>query len=343
MRNILITGGAGFIGINTAMHFLEKNDNVFILDNCSRKGTEYNIKLLKKKFPRVNFTLGDIRDNKKVEEAAKGKDIILHFAGQVAVTTSVFNPREDFEINALGTLNVLEAMRKYSPKAILLYTSTNKVYGGMEGEKIIKNEKRYAFKDLPFGISEKYPLDFHSPYGCSKGSADQYVRDFARIYDLKTIVFRQSCIYGPYQFGIEDQGWVAWFVIAALLGKKISIYGDGKQVRDILFIGDLIDAYEKAIDNIKVTKGKIYTIGGGRKFSISVWEEFQPILEKKLKKKIKFAKADWRPGDQLIYISDIRKAKQDFQWSPKTKPEDGISELIDWADANLEIIKKVML
>lgn len=342
MRKILITGGAGFIGTNTAIRFLKNNDKVSIYDDLSRKGTSNNIELLKKEFPKVEFIQADIRNNKKIEEAVKGKDIVFHFAGQVAVTTSVLNPREDFDINALGTLNILEAVRKYNPKAILLYTSTNKVYGGMEDEKIIEKATRYEYKNLPFGISEKYPLDFHSPYGCSKGTADQYVRDYARIYDLKTIVFRQSCIYGPYQFGIEDQGWVAWFVLAVLFNKQISIYGDGKQVRDLLFIGDLIDAYEKAISNSKVTQGQIYNIGGGKKFSYSIWREFQPVLEKKIGKKIKITKADWRPGDQLIYISDTRKAKKDFRWSPKITLEDGLSELIDWAKLHQDTIEKVI-
>lgn len=342
MRNILITGGAGFIGINTAEYFLKKGDKVFILDNLSRRGSEIHLKWLKKNFPDVKFIKGDIRNFNLLKKNVSGKDIIFHFAGQVTVTNSVKNPREDFEINTLGTFNLLEAVRLVNYKAILVYSSTNKVYGSMADQEIIETEDRYLYKNLKRGIPETYPLDFHSPYGCSKGSADQYVRDYARIYGLKTVVFRQSCIYGPNQFGVEDQGWIAWFIIAALFNKQITIYGNGKQVRDILFIDDLINAFELAVKNINKTRGEIYNIGGGHKFSISIWRDSKHLLEKFMKKTIKESFGDWRPGDQKIYISNTDKAAEDFNWKPSVKPINGVEELVNWMIRNKNILGKVV-
>ncbi|OGK29790.1 CDP-paratose 2-epimerase [Candidatus Roizmanbacteria bacterium RIFCSPHIGHO2_12_FULL_33_9] len=332
---ILITGGAGFIGVNTAVHFLRKGHAVSIYDNLSRKNVKNNLAFLIKNFPKTEILKRDVRDFESLSKAVEGKDVVFHFAGQVAVTSSVENPREDFDNNALGTLNLLESVRLSKSKPIILYSSTNKAYGGLEDLKIIEKKTRYAFKDLPLGISENRNLDFHSPYGCSKGAADQYVRDYARIYGLKTVVFRQSCIYGPHQYGVEDQGWLAWFIIALHLGKKLTIYGNGKQVRDVLFIQDLIDAFELAIKNINRTKGKIYNIGGGFSNSISVWLEFGPMLEKLMKKKINVNFANWRPGDQRIFISDIRKAKKDFGWEPSTSIYEGLKMLYDWVRKNM--------
>lgn len=343
MRNILIIGGAGFIGVNTASYYLKKNDRVWILDNLSRIGSKLNLRWLLDNFPKAKFIEGDVRDLALLKKSVLNKDIVFHFAGQVAVTTSVKNPIEDFEINALGTINLLEALREKNKKAILIFSSTNKVYGGMEDEVLIEKKDRYEYKNLKNGVSEKQPLDFHSPYGCSKGSADQYVRDYARIYGLNTIVFRQSCIYGYHQFGMEDQGWIAWFIIALLLGKKITIYGNGKQVRDILFISDLIEAFDMAIKNINKTKGQIYNIGGGIDFNLSVWREFKPILEKLYGKSLSQIYKDWRPGDQLIYISDTRKANLDFKWKPRINVEEGIKELYDWVTRNKDILNKAQL
>ncbi len=336
-KNVLIIGGAGFIGINCASYYLLKGDKVTIFDNFSREGSRKNIEWLKGEFTdkKVNIIIGDIRhDLHKLEKLIKSADLIFHLAAQVAVTSSVENPREDFEINALGTFNVLEAVRKSASKAVLIYSSTNKVYGGLEDLKIAEGKTRYKFKNLPNGVSEERSLDFHSPYGCSKGTADQYVRDYARIYGLNTIVFRQSCIYGPHQFGIEDQGWVAWFIIALTLGKKITIYGNGKQVRDLLYVDDLISAYDIAAKNIKKTKGQIYNIGGGIKNTISIWYDFKPILEKLFNRKLSPNFSKWRPGDQPIYVSDIRKAKKDFGWEPKVEVKEGIKKLYDWVLSN---------
>jgi len=253
---VIITGAAGFIGGHAATHFLGRGDTVIGVDNLSRRGNSENLQWLRKQAGDFQFIAGDIRSQTDMDRLfAQHKDAgaVLHLAGQVAVTTSVVNPRMDFEANALGTLNILEAVRQHCPQAAFLYASTNKVYGGMEQIVIVEKDGRYAYRDLPQGMPEITPLDFHSPYGCSKGAGDQYVRDYARIYGLKTVVFRQSCIYGTRQFGIEDQGWVAWFTIASVLGKAITLYGDGKQVRDVLWVGDLISLYERAIERIDVS------------------------------------------------------------------------------------------
>lgn len=342
MLRVLITGGAGFVGINTAVHYWKKGAEVTIFDNLSRKGTRINLEWLKKSYQHVNTLIHDIRDAEAVTKAVKNQDLIFHFAGQVAVTTSVVNPRKDFEINTLGTLNVLEAIRKHNPQAILVYSSTNKVYGDLSMQKIKESTTRYEFVNLPHGVSESELLDFHSPYGCSKGAADQYVRDYARIYSLKTIVFRQSCIYGPHQFGVEDQGWVAWFLAAAILNKPITIYGNGKQVRDLLYIDDLINAYELAIKHIQTTSGQIYNLGGGAKNTISIWKEFGPLVEKLIGHKIKVTYRPTRPGDQPIFISDTRKAQTDFCWRPITKLEPGITILYNWLITNYDSTRQTL-
>jgi CDP-paratose 2-epimerase len=246
----------------------------------------------------------------------------------------VFKPREDFEINALGTFNVLEAARSSHNNPVVIYSSTNKVYGGMDDVTVVEHLSRYGYADLPQGASETQPLDFHSPYGCSKGAGDQYVRDYFRIYDLPTIVFRQSCIYGTRQFGVEDQGWVAWFVIAAITGRPISIYGDGKQVRDILFVDDLLDAYDTALQNIKMAAGQVFNVGGGIDKTLSVWAEFCPILEKMVGHSLPVTMGDWRPGDQKVYVSDIRKAEKELGWKPRVGVQEGVQRLFDWVSAN---------
>mgnify|MGYP000984062341 FL=1 len=332
----LITGGAGFIGSNYAARCLARGEKVVIFDNLSRRGADRNIEWLSDRFDRKAFELirEDIRNVAAIQDAAKGADKILHLAAQVAVTTSVTDPRTDFEINAGGTFNALEAARLSGRKPAFLYASTNKVYGGMEDVEVVELQTRYDYKDLPNGASELQPLDFHSPYGCSKGSGDQYVRDYHRIYDLPTIVFRQSCIYGTRQFGVEDQGWLAWFLIAAITGRPITIYGNGKQVRDVLFIEDLLDAYDAAFTHLDQSAGQVFNIGGGRENSISVWAEFGSLLENMLGKPIRTKNRDWRPGDQPVFISDIRKANDLLKWTPKVKLEQGIRRLYDWVKEN---------
>lgn len=338
-KRYFVTGGAGFIGVNYVSRLLERGEEVCVYDNLSRRGADENIKWLIGKFGRNSFRFveGDVRDQALLDKEMKGIEVIVHLAGQVAVTTSVSKPREDFEINALGTFNVLEAARSSGNSPILLYASTNKVYGGMEDVAVVEEEDQYKYRDFEYGISESHPLDFHSPYGCSKGSGDQYVRDYHRIYGLPTVVLRQSCIYGPRQFGIEDQGWVAWFVIAALLSKPIMIFGDGKQVRDILYIQDLLDVYDRCIEQISVSAGEVYNIGGGAENTISIWRQFSTILEDLLGERIEVKYSGWRPGDQFVYVSDIRKAKRDLGWEPRYDARAGIAELFNWVKTNRKL------
>lgn len=335
----LVIGGAGFIGCQVADHSLNKNDQVTVMDNFSRPGTLDNIRWLEAKHgKKLRIIPADIRmDNRILQEETADVDIVFHMAAQVAVTTSIINPREDFEMNALGTVNVLEAVRQSPNNPILIFASTNKVYGSLEDVTLVEREKRYEFKELKKGINEEHTLDFHSPYGCSKGAADQYVRDYYRIYGLKTITFRQSCIYGPRQFGIEDQGWVAHFAITALLNRALTIYGDGKQIRDVLEIKDLIGAYELAIDQIAITQGQIYNIGGGPNNQLSLLELIC-YLEELLGKKITYQFAEWRAGDQKIFVADISKAKKDFAWEPKITYTDGIKGLVEWIEENKDTI-----
>lgn len=332
---VIITGGCGFIGSNAASRYLQAGYEVVLVDNLSRPGSTRNLTWLETQ-GQPTFVNADIRDADRLNpifHEHRDAALILHLAGQVAVTTSVNNPRDDFETNALGTFNVLEAVRLAEIKAPLIYSSTNKVYGGMEDLEVVEVEGRYAYADLPNGISEDRNLDFHSPYGCSKGSADQYVRDYHRIYGLQTVVFRQSCIYGYRQFGVEDQGWVAWFTIAASLDRPITVYGDGKQVRDILFIDDLLDAFDAAAGNIRKTAGRVYNIGGGPANVISLLNLLTE-LEQRKGQAIPVQKDDWRPGDQKVYVSDIRLAHEELNWHPKISWKNGLGKLYDWVSSN---------
>jgi CDP-paratose 2-epimerase len=229
---------------------------------------------------------------------------------------------------------LLEAARWNGRNPVFLYASTNKVYGGMDDVKVVEKKLRWEYESLPFGAAESQPLDFHSPYGCSKGTGDQYVRDYHRIYGLRSVVLRQSCIYGPRQFGVEDQGWVAWMIIAAQTGKPITIYGDGKQIRDLLYVHDLLDGYDAAVQNIERVKGEIFNLGGGSENTMSIWTEFGPRLEKLLGRSIPVAQGDWRPGDQKVFVADIRKAQQMLGWKPKYSVEQGIRQLFGWVSEN---------
>jgi CDP-paratose 2-epimerase len=342
-RKVLITGGAGFIGANLADRLTAAGDNVTVFDDLSRKGSEKNLDWLRSVHGEdLRFIEGNVCDRAEIARAMQGAQVVYHLAAQTAVTTSVTDPATDFMINAAGTFNVLEAARAEGDNPVLLYTSTNKVYGEMEHVEVKEEATRYTYATLAQGVDEREPLDFHSPYGCSKGAADQYVRDYYRIYGLRTVVFRQSCIYGPRQMGVEDQGWVAWFVIASLLGKRLNIYGDGKQVRDLLYVSDLIDAYQAAVDNIETTAGQVYNMGGGPENTISVWREFEPVLSKVLGQKIpEPAFGEWRPGDQKVFFCDTSKAARDFGWTAKTRAEDGIRQLAEWVAANRELFEEV--
>ena len=337
---IFITGGAGFIGSNAADYFLKQGNDVIVYDNLSRKGGLFNLEWLRGRHGEgLTFYQADIRDYDDLAGRIQGTDVVLHLAGQVAVTTSVSDPREDFEINALGTFNVLEAVRHHCPQAAVLYASTNKVYGGLEGVRISETDSRHTYTDFVNGIPENMPLDFHSPYGCSKGAGDQYTIDYARIYGLRSVSLRQSSIYGPRQFGIEDQGWVAHFIIAACLNRSIAIYGDGKQVRDILYISDLIRAYQLAIERIDEVKGQALNLGGGPENTLTIWSEFGPMLESMLGRTIPVEYADWRPGDQRVFFANVNRARQLLGWQPLVSPADGIAKLLDWVSTNRQLFE----
>lgn len=340
---ILITGGAGFIGCNAAARFIRRRDEVTVVDNLSRRGTEENLQWLRS-VGSFEFVKADIRDRLSMAQILserKKLSVVLHLAAQVAVTTSVLDPREDFDINALGTLNLLEAIRESGRDLIFLFSSTNKVYGNLGDLDIKEGRRKYSFRDNPQGVTERQNLDCYSPYGCSKGCADQYVRDYNRIYGLRTVVLRQSCIYGSRQFGVEDQGWLAWFIIAGVLGLPITIYGNGKQVRDVLFVDDLLDCFDKVVEHIGSARGQIYNVGGGAENQVSLLE-FLDLLSELRGKEIKPAFAARRPGDQPIYVSDISKARKQLGWQPKVGVGEGVQRLYDWVLANKETVKKVL-
>ncbi len=338
MGKILVTGGCGFIGSNLMNRLLARGEQAVAFDNLSRRGALKNRAWLQDTYgSRFQLIQADVRDARAIADAARDADVIVHLAGQVAVTTSVADPRSDFEINALGTFNALEAARLSGRNPIFILSSTNKVYGGMDDVAVVERATRYAFRDFPNGVSEHQPLDFHSPYGCSKGASDQYARDYHRIYGLRSVVFRQSAIYGPRQFGEEDQGWLAWFIIAAVTGKPITIYGDGKQVRDMLYVDDLLDAYEAAIARIDRVAGRVYNMGGGAQNTISVWMEFLPMLEKLLGKKIPYAVGDWRPGDQRVCVYDTALAARELDWHAKVSIHAGVEKLFNWVKDNVAL------
>lgn len=342
-KKILITGGAGFIGINTARHFLKKGWQVTLFDNFSRKGTDINIRNLKHEYKAGwRVVRGDVVTNINLLEREVAKaDAVIHLAAQVAVTTSITAPRDDLSINVIGTFNVLEAIRQSKHKPPLIYSSTNKVYGALPHYDIVERGERYHFKNKNiqrFGISERELLDFHSPYGCSKGAADQYVIDYGRIYDLDTVVLRQSCVYGEHQFGVEDQGWVAWFTIAAMHKKPITLYGTGKQVRDVLYVGDLVTLYEKVLSNIKRVKGRAYNVGGGPKNTLSLLE-FLPFLEREMNVPIKHSFALVRAGDQPIFVADTRLVTEHLGWSPTTSFLEGFVRMREWMDNHKDALK----
>jgi CDP-paratose 2-epimerase len=340
-NRVVVIGGAGFVGSHVADSFLSEGFDVTVFDAKLRRGSEVNLAWLRERHRGMCVTQGDVRDLAGVTAAVRDADVIFHLAGQVAVTTSVEDPATDFEINARGTLNVLEAARASGRRPIVVFTSTNKVYGGMEDVEIVERPTRYEFAALPHGVSESRPLDFHSPYGCSKGAAEQYVRDYARIYGLPTVVFRMSCIYGPRQFGTEDQGWLAHFAIAAANGGRLTIWGDGKQVRDILFVEDLVRAFRLAVENIEVTAGNVYNIGGGPGNTISVWAEFGDVIAELTGDEVPVRYEHWRPGDQLCYVSDTRRAERDMGWTPAIEPRAGIRRLWDWVSTSAVTVPAV--
>jgi CDP-paratose 2-epimerase len=336
-KRILITGGAGFIGSNAARYFGARNWSVTVLDNLSRAGTEKNLIWLRDGTT-FDFEQVDVRDQPAIDRVlAEGRfDAVLHLAAQVAVTTSVTDPRMDFAVNALGTFNMLDAVRVHCPEAVFIFASTNKVYGKVAAAGTELRGNRYAYSDRPHGISENEPLDFLSPYGCSKGAADQYALDFAKTYGIPATAFRQSCIYGPRQFGVEDQGWVAWFVIAAILGRDVTIFGDGKQVRDVLHIDDLLRAYDAAIRAPDKVAQQAFNVGGGPAHVLSLLDLIA-LLEARLDCKMTLRWGDWRPGDQQAYVSDVRKLESALGWKSEISVSTGVGQLIDWVAQNRHV------
>jgi CDP-paratose 2-epimerase len=334
----LITGGCGFVGTNLADAVLGKGEDVVIIDNLSRLGARENLTWLRSRHGSDwRFVAGDIRDAEAIARVVQDTRprALAHLAGQVATTRSLENPRSDFEINALGTLNVLEAVRLHSPSTILLYSSTNKVYGSLGHLRYEETATRYALTDHPHGLNEELPLDGRSPYGCSKLAADQYVRDYHRTYDIPTVVFRHSSMYGGRQFTTYDQGWIGWFCLKALemmdpSAPAFTISGNGKQVRDVLYADDLVSAYLFAVGESEQTAGRIYNIGGGPANSLSLLELFA-LLEQSVGVAMRFRRLDWRPGDQKVFIADYRKAQRDLGWSPTVDPDAGIRSMVEWS------------
>jgi CDP-paratose 2-epimerase len=330
---ILITGGAGFIGTNLARRYLAENQPVHIFDNLSRSGVEQNVAELQRDYPgRLQFTQADIRDRGAIDNAVRGAGAIYHLAAQVAVTTSLQNPVVDLETNLMGTLHLLEAIRNSARKVPLLYTSTNKVYGRLASVALHELPTRHEPRDPELarsGAAENQRLEFLSPYGCSKGSADQYVLDYARSFGLPAAVFRMSCIYGPYQLGSEDQGWVAHFLRQTLKGEPITIYGDGKQVRDLLFVEDLIDAMRLVQDNISMAAGQAFNIGGGAQNSSSLIELINQI-EGLTEVSVTVDRGPERLADQRWFVADSSRIHNLLGWSPKTSIRDGLRVLQNW-------------
>jgi CDP-paratose 2-epimerase len=337
-RPVLITGGCGFIGCNLADRLAADGANVLILDNLARAGVRENAQWLKSRHgDRVRITISDIRDSIPVIDAVREARAVLHLAAQVAVTSSLENPLDDFEINARGTINVLEALRLHNPEAPLIFASTNKVYGRLVDEtQIERTGLRYAPSDprLAAGVSASTPLDFYSPYGCSKGAADQYVRDYSRVFGLRAAVMRMSCVYGPRQFGNEDQGWIAHFVRAALRGQPLTIYGDGYQVRDALFVSDAVEAWIAVLQKIELTRGCTFNLGGGIANSISLRELIE-LIARLTGHDINYDFADWRPGDQPWYVTDIRALSSAVGWQPRVGLEDGLIYLQEWLQTRM--------
>jgi CDP-paratose 2-epimerase len=340
-RSVLLMGGAGFIGSNLASSILrDPSARVHIFDNLSRPGVRNNLAWLQRlegASGRLEITVGDVRDAAHVERVVGDATEIYHFAAQVAVTTSVVDPRFDFEVNLAGTFNVLEAARKSGRNPFLLFTSTNKVYGDFGTSNLYIDGNRYRSSE-PDGTSEEQPLDFHSPYGCSKGAADQYVRDYARIYGLRTVVFRMSCIAGGRQFGNEDQGWVAHFLYSALRGTPVTIYGDGKQVRDVLCVDDLVRAFDAARMLPPAEGGRIFNIGGGPENALSLLELIE-LVEQLTGRKFKLRFDEPRPGDQLYYVTNYSKFQRETGWKPELTPNDTLKRIHEFWKSHQNILE----
>jgi CDP-paratose 2-epimerase len=337
-RPVLVTGGAGFLGCNIAHRLAAEGREVRILDSLARPGVEANLAWLKERHKgRIAVLLADVRDGAAVREAASGVEAVLHLAAQVAVTTSLADPIHDFEVNARGTLNLLEALREQREPPPLLFASTNKVYGKLLADSaLVRSGDRWepAAAALRAGCDERTPLDLYSPYGCSKGVADQYVIDYARCFGLRTLVLRMSCLYGPRQFGTEDQGWVAHFLIRALRGEPVTIYGDGAQVRDALFVDDAVDAWLMGLRQIDRLSGRAFNLGGGPSCTLSLLEMLAHI-ERLTERRPDVSFADARPGDQLWYVSDTRAFEEATGWRARVGLDEGLGALTGWLRENV--------
>lgn len=334
-RPILITGGAGFIGSNIADALAARGEQVLVLDNFARTGAEENAEWLRSRHPgRITIERADIRNPVSIDSAVRRAGAVIHLAAQVAVTTSVESPSEDFEINARATVGLLELLRRRNPDAPLLFASTNKVYGKLfDRAQVVLRNGRHEPTDgrYVFGVDESTPLDLYSPYGCSKGAADQYVRDYARVYGLRTVVLRMSCVYGPRQFGTEDQGWLAHFLIRAIRGEPITVYGDGRQVRDVLYIDDAVDAWLRVLDRIDRTAGLIFNLGGGPQNAVSLLEAIDLIGTRRAKRPALRFEPE-RPGDQPWYVSNTAALDAAIEWRPRTAVQPGLQRLADWLE-----------
>lgn len=330
--SVLVTGGAGFIGCNLVRRLAQAGVSVTALDNLSRPASDWNAEGLRRDLgDAIRFVDADVRDEAAVRSVVADVDAIVHLAGQTAVTRSISDPRSDFLDNCLGTLNVLEAARTSGRDPIVLYASTNKVYGSLDDVPVVEQADHYRFAHLDEGIDERHPIRLVSPYACSKGAGEQYVLDYARTYGVRAVAFRQSCIYGEHQLGHEDQGWLAWFIIAARSRRPITVFGDGKQVRDLLHVDDLIGCYGAALRHIDRAAGQAYNVGGGAANSLSVWWQLRPILEATLERPIpapSFAPA--RHGDQKVFIADCTKALDELGWSPTIPVDEGIRRVVEW-------------
>lgn len=334
---LIITGGCGFLGSNLAAHAIQEGMDLVVFDSMYRTGSEENLRWLKT-IGKFTFVHGDVRNANDVEHLIKAvqPDAIFHLAGQVAMTTSIANPRMDFEVNAGGAFNVLEAVRNHAPQAAVIYSSTNKVYGDLEQYQYRETETRYECTDLPNGFDERVPLEFHSPYGCSKGAADQYMLDFARIYGLKTVVFRHSSMYGGRQFASADQGWVGWFCQKAVESERgtggaspFTISGTGKQVRDVLHAQDMMQLYFSALQKIDTARGQVFNVGGGIDNSLSLLELFD-LLEDVCQCEMRYERLPPRESDQRVFVADIAKARDLLGWEPKVSARQGIEAMVDW-------------
>ena len=330
---VLIVGGAGFIGTNLASYLASRGQRVRIYDDLSRAGVDRNLAWLQREYgDKIDARVADVRDHDRLHEAVAGTEAVFHFAAQTAVTTSLVDPRHDFDVNARGTLEVLEAVRALPNRPPVVFTSTNKVYGCLPDLPLADSGTRWQPVDAELrvrGIDERRPLDFRTPYGCSKGCADQYVLDYAHSFGIPATVFRMSCIYGPHQFGTEDQGWLAHFLIRAIKRAPITVYGDGHQVRDVLFVDDLVDAFVRAWSRIGALAGRAYNIGGGPEYALSLVELLQQIEELRGEKP-ELRREGWRPGDQRYYVSNTTAFTEATGWRPRVGPRAGVEALHGW-------------